>query len=428
MANYISKFTGAEIDEAIEKALNSTVDETLSINGQPADAKATGDKIRKNEGKINTLYNILEYKKITQVAENVENNLPFSQTGYYFEECVGEGVLNIVDGSYTTIKKIKGKGTISGIKSVGRNTAKADNFIGRSLVKNNDGTYTITRGSGRFSGTADLNLLAGYRRSSAEIISIYDPRANDGNGGYVEEAEFSLGLIFYANGVNVSTGGIPAKVGVSIDSTKSQSVITEKCEIYFDSKSPVGYSITFKNLMISSGSEYIPYEPYTDSVMTLPTPLTLSEFEVWEDNKVKDYTKEYEFGTETTYHVFESIETNSFRTEFALPDYAGGTIFPVGEYAVSYGLSFEILGGYLIVHSNEDLDLEIFNSLMNDNNGVKMAYKSTTPQSERDFTIDNEYQVYNGGTTQVQGATEGVNATLTNDYLTYVGEDEEGDK
>lgn len=44
MEEYISKYTGEQIDEAVGKTLS--VDETLTKEGYPADAKAVGDKLK----------------------------------------------------------------------------------------------------------------------------------------------------------------------------------------------------------------------------------------------------------------------------------------------------------------------------------------------------------------------------------------------
>lgn len=402
--------------------------------------------LNKLNNKVNTLYNVLDYKQITQVAEDVPNNKAFRQTAEYsyFDEDLWEevtGTLDVVDGSYTKVTKIQGKGTLSGIKSRGRNTAKADNFIGRALVKNNDGTYTITKGSSRFSGTADLFLPAGSRISSAEIISIYDPS----QGGYTNEANFGLGLMFLdKNGKKVQGGDgvVPANVGPSIDGVKTQSVNSQKCEIYLSTDAPDGYSITFKNLMISSGREYIPYEPYTESIMTLPTPLTLDYFQEWKDGKIYDYLGSYSIygSTDVTYYGLETEEDDDGKPtdKFVSFDSNYVTIidrdinYPVvgtkvtGELdGTTYTVNFDYYEDCFVARPTPamtEVQINTFVRKYRDNEGASIKYKTLTP-TITDFTFDNEYQVWNGGTEEKVGD----NLTVHNEYLVYFGE-EGGDK
>ena len=58
MGDYISRYTGAKIDEAIGKVLDGTsveVDATLTQEGQAADAKATGDAIKNISASVGTI-------------------------------------------------------------------------------------------------------------------------------------------------------------------------------------------------------------------------------------------------------------------------------------------------------------------------------------------------------------------------------------
>ena len=124
--------------------------------------------------------------------------------------------------------------------TTGANLIDVDSMLNECLVKNDDGTYSISKTeTNRFSKRFPVNLTAGTAvRFGADVIEY--------NGAYRFNLQISL------NYQTISVGQ-----GIILDRD-----VTEVA-IYQDSKNDVGTYTKFKNAILSIGRTQIPYEPYT---------------------------------------------------------------------------------------------------------------------------------------------------------------------
>lgn len=126
------------------------------------------------------------------------------------------------------------------VTTTGKNLIDVNSMLNECLIKNTDGTYSISKTeTGRFSKSFPVNLTAGTAvRFDADVIEY--------NGVYHLELQMNFGY-----------KTITAGQTIILDSD-----VTE-VSIYQDAKNDVGTYTKFKNAILSIGRTQIPYEPYT---------------------------------------------------------------------------------------------------------------------------------------------------------------------
>lgn len=443
----------ANLETDIEDYKENT---TLALNNKFDELEEnTSAQINKNTNNISAIFNVLDTKNLIQVAEDVKNVKVVSQSGaesYYdeFNEVVEGETLNIVDGAYTTLTKIEGDtklidvvwdgrrskvlkpSTISGIKSTGRNLFPTWEELKPYFINNDGLTTTIT----------DKGLFINGTFSEDETVQIYN------TGGYRIPFELPAGTYTLSSGAtwggsanNVFSGTVyidferadksSIKEVTSFKAPKTFT-LTEDCKLIFleirFNKAVNGQTI--ENLyfkpMLTIGSNIYEYEPSgKECILTFPEPLELNKYDNWENGKlyssgksepVKNVAEEtawQEGGAPFGYwFINEKISASDIVNDIDFPIISGID-----------GISFSYDGDTLTAHIDtsvypDGLTLDEFKEVISD----KEIYCKTKDVSVFEKNLENEYPVYNGGTTQMQGATEGVNVTLTNDYLIYVGE------
>lgn len=126
------------------------------------------------------------------------------------------------------------------VTTTGKNLIDVNSMLNECLIKNTDGTYSISKTeTGRFSKSFPVNLTAGTAvRFDADVIEY--------NGVYPLELQMNFGY-----------KTITAGQTIILDSDISE------VSIYQDAKNDVGTYTKFKNAILSIGRTQIPYEPYT---------------------------------------------------------------------------------------------------------------------------------------------------------------------
>ena len=126
------------------------------------------------------------------------------------------------------------------VTTTGKNLIDVNSMLNECLIKNTDGTYSISKTeTGRFSKSFPVNLTAGTAvRFDADVIEY--------NGVYPLELQMKFGY-----------KTITAGQTITLDSDISE------VSIYQDAKNDVGTYTKFKNAILSIGRTQIPYEPYT---------------------------------------------------------------------------------------------------------------------------------------------------------------------
>lgn len=126
------------------------------------------------------------------------------------------------------------------VTTTGKNLIDVNSMLNECLIKNTDGTYSISKTeTGRFSKSFPVNLTAGTAvRFDADVIEY--------NGVYPLELQMNFGY-----------KTITAGQTITLDSDISE------VSIYQDAKNDVGTYTKFKNAILSIGRTQIPYEPYT---------------------------------------------------------------------------------------------------------------------------------------------------------------------
>lgn len=397
---------------------DATTKELNNIKNQLNTLKpANLDKLN---NKVNTLYNVLDYKQITQVAEDVPNNKAIRQTAEYsyFDEDLWEdvfGTLDVVDGSYTKVTKIEGKGTLSGIKSSGRNLIPFpyENASEIGVPKIIDDVSFTVQGDGsiKIVGTATKTIY--FTLCHIDFGTTTVSRKNtSANGKFFADCNYD------AREGNKSTF-IRIDNGTTVDTT------------YYP--------------MVSIGEFARPYQiGGIESIMTLPETLTLDDFQEWKDGKIYNYLSSYSIcgAGKITYYGSSPEEDDdgkptdkfvSFESDYVSLDNRDINYSVIGTKltgeldGTTYTVSFNYGEEFFVARPTPamtETQINTFVRKYHDNEGASIKYKTLTPLSITDFTFDNEYQVWNGGTEEKVGD----NLTVYNEYLVYFGEEEGGDK
>ena len=387
-------------------------------------------------GRINAILSNYTDKDILAVAEGVENNEPFRQTGG-----VELSLVEIKENSETIVTMIEGNteimnddsfahSKISGIKSVGKNLVNIDSFVNDVFVKNDDGTYTITKsGNNRFSAKIAWILPKNtIFTPSTEIISIYDPTANGGNGGYVDNSSNYLGVEYvYDNGeVGISTGFNIKKGYSTIAARKAHQQIVS-LQLYLSSGTPDGFAITIKNLMFSFGYDALPFEPYYESVMSLPEQVELSKYDYIKNNEIHKYGKEIVFNGSENWVFSGNSMSVKLPQDFANEQRflcSGARDYKVQVLAEN---NAKILKVQNLDEGITDLWEENFKSELSSEN-LRIFYSSNTLKKTK-IEFNNKYKVFNKGyeIMQLQGTLDvyidqltNPIPTITQDYLIVV--------
>lgn len=431
----------AEVKEIAETA-RMVFGETEGTAYEGNKGKANADNIAKLQNELSIVHDTLEQSGLLKKYKQ-----PIEQE--YNERVTANG-LNVLDGSKAVLKKVVG------------NTVRCENltpypYVEKSTTKNGI-TFTVnTDGSITVNGTATafasfilansntLNLIAGktyFISGGGKIIFAYYTET----GATVIKNGLDNGKIEWKEGDNYPKFYIQVGSGVTVNET-----------IY---------------PMLNHGSTALPYQPYFTGLKsasfggiesknadgtetsTLIFPKTETPLGVtidFENKKITDYGVEFVFkGTETvgvsgylsgwnTIYFVGCLPTKEAKSQGICTDC--NVVFGTGSWIAENTI--------LIGNNNKDIHWcgileklgyatkgtelsaeEMTEAIANfkaylaqryaDGNPVTIRYVSATLQSESDFTADNEYTAYKGGTEKVLGndsAEFGAENTLTQDYI-----------
>jgi hypothetical protein len=282
---------------------------------------------------------------------------------------VENGVTPEYQPYFTGLKNAK----ISGIKSVGRNLVDLDAMLNDVLVKNNDGTYTISKlSSGRFSKQFNTYLPAGTYRLSWQTVDYKMQNWVDAS----TTNNLSPYIRFLSGNKHVNERCLYVERWREQTVTLNEPV--DKIDMYCRSDNTNGDYFIYKNIMINKGSIALPYMPYTESTMQLPQTVELGKW---------DYIENGQLVRETIVEAYDGTKY----------DETNGTYNGTDDFILSQ-------------------------------DGTQVAYKGTATSTPIDF--DNEYLVWDKGEEQVltpedeNGFTSfdyGANTTEENEYMILLG-------
>ena len=226
-----------------------------SINNKfnELEKNSTASQVIQNTNNIKALFN-LQLNKNVLAYDNADFTEEIQQTGG--TDLSG---LTILDNSYANVNKISG------------NTVKCENLINidamvatggdiytDALVKNNDGSYTITKnGYTRFSKRKPCYIPAGKYTYSGTLIS-----KTDGITG--------IGVRWFAkdnNTVVLNNTWYFDWEKVTIEFSADVYYV----DFYLNGNLEDGSYITFKNLMLNAGETALPYQPYFNGLKNAQT-------------------------------------------------------------------------------------------------------------------------------------------------------------
>lgn len=360
--------------------------------------------------------------------------------------------LNIIDNSLATVNKISGNsvfiGTelknaqISGIKSCGRNLLNVDNMVRDNFVKNDDGSYTLTKianpendssigagdGFSNMTGYAGLSLPAGTYTFSFDVIETnYD--------------DVLIGCTVYL--VDGTTKTYKFDAGTPLIRTFETDIKDFRLKIQgttYDSP-PIGTYATIKNIMVNFGSGKSNYRAYTESEMILPETIELGVWDYIIDGQIVRHTRKYTFTGEEPYvDYIEGYDGVSVqfcdKTEtqfFASSDITTLKHNNIYENRIKRDCYYEI--GFReisqLFNTAEEF-MQFLKDMYAKGTPVVVLYKLKTPIIEN-ISFNNQYRVWNKGLEQVltpkdeSGLTcfdYGVKTKEENEYIVISGGDE----
>lgn len=403
--------------------------ENIQKNSIEIEKNATN--IQKNSVEIALIENALSQSNIFKKAIDVENNQEIRQTA----EPVLSEKIEVLNDAPSTVTKIQGateivdlgaenfdfvNAKISGVKSVGKNLINMSALVGKAIKDNGDGTYTFTKqGNSRYSKDATFELPKNTSFVvSAEILSVKDANGND-----LEQGLKNIGVRYIYADESSSTTGLPSRVGLSVaDSrTTDENKQVKKLRLYLDAAEVDGYNITFKNLMINIGKTAIPYEPYTESVMSLPEKVELTKFDYIENGKL------YKHGKILTLNGSEEWTIDGDEAYYNVPDDYSSLVYLFNTQSIQGYIFTQTYKNGIFIHAstinkNEYPISNLLNTLNQANFRVLYNKYIVDPIN---FEFNNKYQGYNGGyeimllegvKNDFIGETITPVPTITNDY------------
>ncbi len=213
----------------------------------------------------------------------------------------------------------------------------------------------------------------------------------------------------------------------------------------------VRLGVTVNNLtfypMLNIGETALPYEPYTESIMSLPNPIELGKWDYIENGQIVRQTGIKVFdGTEDWSGSFMDDGNILYCTVSDVNSQSGAldlvsSMYPVrtSENGFPFTYLFVNTVGKSLFVGFKDLTINsigkwayYLKKLFENNNPLTVAYKLETPTYEP-ITFDNQYLVWDKGTEQVltpkdeKGNTSfdyGANTTEENHYYVIVGGNE----
>lgn len=370
----------------------------------------------KNTNKITAIENALIKTGTIDKAEGFLDK-EFQQTGG--DELVG---LTVLDESYATVNKIQGdtvahnselkNAKISGIKSTGRNLIRFP-YANTDMTKNGL-TFTVQNDGGiKISGTATkytdfylyrdkLNLPIGVNFTISggdNVISVpvRRYRANGTETAWLSNSKPTGSL---------SSGETLRSIG-----------------LYVAPNEPLD---TVVYPMFNFGDTALPYEPYTENIMSLPQTIELGKWDYIENGKiVRQTSEEYTItGNNSWDTVPQWDEQDNAYTIYVLGLEAlvGDTVL---DCISTSELNAQIRGGVLEFSEKDNLPFTTLDGCKAyfNANPFKIKCKKATPTYEN-ITFDNQYLVWDKGAEIVLGDDNDdydANPTITNDYMILLG-------
>ena len=196
-----------------------------------------------------------ELKKITVIADELgkintelESGTSVSQSANAFVKMVSGEAIRVDD-----VSPIKHKAKV---KVSGKNLLNIDGMVNSSFVKNNDGSYTLTKiGSGRFTNLVDISIPANT------IVTVSARKVEGTADGFALQTLNEDGT--YTSIVSLSQTKTYASAKVTSN--------TESIRLYLGAGDTDGTYVTISDLQIELGNTATEYESYVNPTTTTVT-------------------------------------------------------------------------------------------------------------------------------------------------------------
>ena len=203
-------------------------------------------------------------------------------------------------------------------------------------------------------------------------------------------------------------------------------------------------SVSWNNIMLNYGSSALPYEPYTQSVLSLPEAVELTEYDTAypETGEIQRQSNTLTFNGTENWYVAPSSNVDYFFYTTSLPGVGGGVIIcdklKGGDFNTAYTSGVYVSGNDMVVYflksaypnlSTTDewkAQLAAWNEA---GNPLTVTYKTAETTTEQaDFSADSYIAWKNGSETIEQGDTDnseyGAENTVEQDYYLLTAPEE----
>lgn len=316
------------------------------------------------------------------------------------------------------------------IVSTGRNlipypyVTKTSTINGVTFTVNNDGTVNVNGTA--TDGDALFYLVSAYNLSLSEECYFSGCPAGGSSSSYLLQA-YTPASRYYSD-----TGSgflLPANIDVAV--------------VLVVRNGYTANNLVFKP-MLNYGSSALPYEPYTQSVLSLPEAVELTEYDTAypETGEIQSQSNTLTFDGTKNWYVAPSSNVDYFFYTTSLPGVGGGVIIcdklKGGAFNTAYTSGVYVSGNDMVVYflksaypnlSTTDewkAQLAAWNEA---GNPLTVTYKTVETTTEQaDFSADSYIAWKNGSETIKQGDTDnseyGAENTVEQDYYLLTAPEE----
>ena len=223
------------------------------------------------------------------------------------------------------------------VKTVGKNIFNIDSVLNSSLIKNDDGTYTMWKNdSGRFAKIYYYHIPANTKIAfSYELV--------DYNGTYGLPLQF---VIAFSHKETTTTGFYSSKNNFVI----SYDDDIDKIQIYQEGTMPLGTYTKFKNLQIEFGDTATSYEPYEEK-----------NYDIYLDEPLRCIGENCDYIDLINKKVVRKINTITFTGTESWSKMKDGTSKDISEFYYSIDNTIEdsskvyVMSNYFQSHSRSEI-------------------------------------------------------------------------
>lgn len=283
------KFSNEGITDLVKKIQVLSTESILPLNG-----KAGQLLVKTDDSEFSAEWKTPDYATNSSVRDIYAI---LTGTGLVLEETVEDsylgrktgGTLDIIDGALTRVEKIDGdtvnvdgvlySTSFKGVKSRGKNLIDIDKLVGGALVKNADGTYTITKNGGnRFSARAYVEIP-----HTATIGNTIVTNSIEIIESTVSDNRIAAQFFYDKDGSGSQSVGFAEPTTSSAGNPNGFKKDVVMVDLYLNHSETDGAYIKFRNLMTRYGNANqisYDYEPYKeDTSFSLDSAVTLDKWD-----------------------------------------------------------------------------------------------------------------------------------------------------